>query len=66
RIFSDFRADALLILFDNGSNSSNLGMLNNALATGSTATLKLWYEIDFSAVTESQRKARNTFKPITE
>ena len=37
-----------------------------ALATGSTATLKLWYEIDFSAVTESQRKVRNTFKPITE
>ena len=42
------------------------GMLNNALATGSTATLKLWYEIDFSAVTESQRKTRNTFQPITE
>ena len=34
--------------------------------TGATVNLRSWYEIDLSAVTESQQKARDTFKPITE
>ena len=48
------------------SHELHKGMLNNALATGSTTNLRSWYEIDLSTVTESQRKARNAFKPITE
>ena len=41
------------------------GMLKNALAAGSTATLRSWCEVDLSAVTESQQKARDAFKTIT-
>ena len=48
------------------SHELHKGMLNNVLATGLTTNLRSWYEIDLSAVTESQRKARNAFKPITE
>ena len=41
------------------------GMINNALATGSNANLRSWCEVDLAAVTESQRKAHDAFKPIT-
>ena len=63
--FCDGDADFIAIA-EIPSREVNKGMLNNALATGSTTNLRSWYEIDLSAFTESQRKARNTFKPITE
>ena len=63
--FCDGDADFIAIA-EIPSREVHKGMLNNALATGSTTNLRSWYEIDLSAVTESQRKARNTFKPITE
>ena len=63
--FCDSDADFVAIA-EIPSREVHKGMLNNALATGSTTNLRSWYEIDLSAVTESQRKARNTFKPITE
>ena len=63
--FCDGDADFIAIA-EIPSREVHKGMLNNALATGSTTNLRSWYEIDLSAVTESQRKARNAFKPITE
>ena len=63
--FCDGDADFIAIA-EVPSREVNEGMLNNALATGATVNLRSWYEIDLSAVTESQRKARDTFKPITE
>ena len=63
--FCDGDADFIAIA-EIPSREVHKGMLNNALATGSTTNLRSWYEIDLSAVTKSQRKARNTFKPITE
>ena len=63
--FCDGDADFIAIA-EIPSREVNKGMLNNALSTGSTTNLGSWYEIDLPAFTESQRKARNTFKPITE
>ena len=63
--FCDGDAD-FVIVAEIPSREVHKGMLNNALATGATVNLRSWYEIDLSAVTESQRKARDTFKPITE
>ena len=62
--FCDGDADFIAIA-EIPSREVHKGMLNNALATGSTTNLRSWYEIDLSAVTESQRKARDAFKPIT-
>ena len=62
--FCDGDADFIAIA-EVPSREVNKGMLNNALATGATVNLRSWYEIDLSAVTESQRKARDAFKPIT-
>ena len=63
--FCDGDAD-FVIVAEIPSREVHKGMLNNALATGATVNLRSWYEIDLLAVTESQRKARDTFKPITE
>ena len=63
--FCDGDADFIAIA-EVPSREVNKGMLNNALATGATVNLRSWYQSDLSAVTESQRKARDTFKPITE
>ena len=63
--FCDGDADFIAIA-EIPSHELHKGMLNNALATGLTTNLRSCYEIDLSAVTESQRKARNAFKPITE
>ena len=63
--FCDGDADFIAIA-EVPSREVNKGMLNNVLATWATLNLRSWYEIDLLAVTESQRKARDTFKPITE
>jgi uncharacterized protein with GYD domain len=62
--FCDGDADFIAIA-EVPSREVHKGMLNNALATGSTTNLRSLYEIDLSTVTESQRKARDAFKPIT-
>ena len=62
--FCDGDAD-FIIVAEIPNREVHKGMLNNALATGSNANLRSWCEVDLSAVTESQRKARDAFKPIT-